>query len=243
MGYISSKQRQILLDLVTALVKRDNYNLKRCVLQIAHPRGPIDHGALLDMCEQMTSQFADSDLESFDTGDLLSTMTTNLQDEGYDIDPFLTNLARGLLTIEGTAKALSPRVNIMECMTRHVNLGFDPDNLERIVESFMLKGVQGADDLVGLPTKAVETLDMLQKSQLKVGGDLGLDPKTIRVANSIARNIMFTLMSLTLFIGACMLCSSGATAGKEALVNAGYAFGVIGFILMVYVFFTIKNDK
>ena len=243
MGYISSKQRQILLDLITALVKRDNYNLKRCVLQIAHPRGPIDHGALLDMCEQMTSQFADSDLESFDTGDLLSTMTTNLQDEGYDIDPFLTNLARGLLTIEGTVKTLSPRVNIMECMTRHVNLGFDPDSLERIVESFMLKGVQGADDLVGLPTKAVETLDMLQKSQLKVGGDLGLDPKTIRVANNIARNLMFTLMSLTLFIGACMLCSSGATAGKDMLVNGGYVFGAIGFALMVYVFVTIKNDK
>ena len=243
MGYISSKQRQILLDLITALVKRDNYNLKRCVLQIAHPRGPIDHGALLDMCEQMTSQFADSDLESFDTGDLLSTMTTNLQDEGYDIDPFLTNLARGLLTIEGTVKTLSPRVNIMECMTRHVNLGFDPDSLERIVESFMLKGVQGADDLVGLPTKAVETLDMLQKSQLKVGGDLGLDPKTIRVANNIARNLMFTLMSLTLFIGACMLCSFGASAGKDMLVNGGYVFGAIGFALMVYVFVTIKNDK
>ena len=128
MGYVSSKQRQILLDLVTALVKRDNYGLKRCVLQIAHPRGPIDHGALLDMCEQMTSQFADSDLESFDTGDLLDTMTKNLEDEGYDIDPFLTNLGRGLITIEGTVKVLSPRVNIMDCMTRHINTGFDPDS-------------------------------------------------------------------------------------------------------------------
>ncbi len=129
MGYVSSKQRQILLNLVTALVKRDNYNLKRCVLQIAHPRGPIDHGALLDMCEQMTSQFADSDLESFDTGDLLSTLTANLEDEGYDIDPFLTNLGRGLLTLEGTVKALSPRVNIMDCMTRHIDLGFDPPKI------------------------------------------------------------------------------------------------------------------
>ena len=76
-----------------------------------------------------------------------------------------------------------------------------------------------------------------------MGGDLGLDPKTIRVANSIARNLMFTLMSLTLFIGACMLCSSGATAGKDMLVNGGYVFGAIGFALMVYVFVTIKNDK
>lgn len=242
MGYVSSKQRQILLDLITALVKRDNYNLKRCVLQIAKPRGPIDHGALLDMCEQMTSQFADSDLESFDTGDLLSTLTTNLENEGYDIDPFLTNLGRGLLTVEGTVKALSPRVNIMDCMTRHVNLGFDPDALERMVNAFALKTVQSADDLVGLPTKAVETLDMLQKSQLKVGGDFGIDPKTVKAVNHVVRNIVLTTMAAALFLGACILCSAGAELSKEALVNAGYAFGAIGFAFMIHIFLVVRND-
>ena len=242
MGYVSSMQRQILLDLVTALVKRDNYNLKRCVLQVAHPRGPIDHGALLDMCEQMTSQFADSDLESFDTGDLLSTMTSNLEDEGYDIDPFLTNLGRGLLTIEGTVKALSPRVNIMDCMTRHINTGFDPDALERMVQAYAIRAMQGADDLAGLPTKAVETLDMLQKSQLRMGGDFGVDPKTVKAANHLARNVVLAMLAAALFLGACLLCSSGAGAGAQALVNMGYAFGAAGFALMVYVFVTVRND-
>ncbi|MBP3892789.1 MAG: AarF/ABC1/UbiB kinase family protein [Atopobiaceae bacterium] len=243
MGYLSSKQRQTLLDLVTALVKRDYYSLKNCVLQVAHPRGPIDHGALLDMCEQMTSQFADSDLASFDTGELISTLTTNLENEGYDIEPFLTNLGRGLITVEGTVKALSPSVNIMECMTRHINLGFDPESLERMVEAFVMKGVQGADDLAGLPTKAVETLDMLQKSQLKLGGDFGLEPKTVKAVNYLVRNIVLAMLAMALFLGACVLCASGAAASKDVLVNAGYVFGTVGFALMVYVFFTVKNDK
>ena len=242
MGHISSKQRQNLLDLVTALVKRDSYGLKRCVLQIAHPRGPINHGELLDMCEQMTAQFADSDLESFDTGDLLSTLQSNLEDEGYDIEPFLTNLGRGLLTIEGTVKALSPRVNIMDCMTRHINLGFDPDSLERMVQAFVMKGVQGMDDLAGLPTKAVETLDMFQKSQLKLGGDFGVDAKTTKTVNFLVRSAIFAALATALFLGACILCSAGATAGSRALINAGYFFGIVGFVLMVYVFTSvIKN--
>ena len=243
MGYVNSKQRQTLLDLVTALVKRDNYGLKRCVLQIAKPRGPIDHGALLDMCEQMTAQFAESDLESFDTGDLLGTITNNLEDEGYDIDPFLTNLARGLITLEGTVKALSPRVNIMECMTRHINLGFDPENLQRMIEGYVMKGLQSADDMAGLPTKVVETLDMLQKSQLKVGGDIGVDPKTIKATRSLVRNIVLALIAAALFLGACMLCSAGATSGNQVILGAGYAFGAVGFVLMISVFFTVKNDK
>jgi ubiquinone biosynthesis protein len=243
MGTISSKQRQNLLDIVTALVKRDNYGLKRAVLQIAHPRGPINHGELLDMCEQMTSQYADSDLESFDTGNLLSTLQGNLEAEGYDIDPFLTNLGRGLITIEGTVKALSPRVNIMDCITRHINTGFDPDMLERMVESFVMKGVQGAEDLVGLPTKAVETLDMLQKSQINVGGDLTLEPKTVKSINHMVRNVILALLACTLFIGACMLCAAGAeTGGQWMLTGAGYGFGAVGFVLMIYVFLTVRND-
>jgi ubiquinone biosynthesis protein len=243
MGTISSKQRQNLLDIVTAFVKRDNYGLKRAVLQIAHPRGPINHGELLDMCEQMTSQYADSDLESFDTGNLLSTLQGNLEAEGYDIDPFLTNLGRGLITIEGTVKALSPRVNIMDCMTRHINTGFDSAMLERMVEAFVMKGVQGADDLVGLPTKAVETLDMLQKSQINVGGDLTIEPKTVKSLNHMVRNVVLALLACTLFIGACMLCAAGAEMGGQwMLTGAGYGFGAVGFALMVYVFLTVRND-
>ena len=243
MGTINSKQRQILLDIVTALVKHDSYGLKRCVLQIAKPRGPINHGALLDTCEQMTSQFAESDLESFDTGELLASITSGLEDEGYDIDPFLTNLGRGLITVEGTVKELSPRVNIMDIMTRHINTGFDPESIERIVTNFMLKGVQGLDDMAGLPTKAVETLDMLQKSQIKMGGDFGMDPKTTKAINYMVRNTIFALLAMALFIGACLLCSAGASSGMATLVNAGYCFGAIGFALMVYIFVTIRKDR
>ncbi len=242
MGTLTSKQRQTLLDLVTALVKRDNYALKRSVLQIAKPTGPINHGALLDTCEQMTSQFADTDLESFDTSDLLNTVTSNLEDEGYEIDPFLTNLARGLITFEGTAKALSPRVNLMDCMTRHINTGFDVNTIERIVEAFAMKAVQGVDDMAGLPTKAVETLDMLQKSQIKVGGDFGLEPKTIKAVNHLVRNIILSMLSTAIFIGACVLSAAGANAGNSGLIGAGYAFGAVGFILMIYVFMTVRKD-
>ncbi len=243
MGYVTSKQRQTLLDLITALVKHDTYHLKRCVLQIAKPRGPIDHGALLDTCERMVDEFADTDLESFDTGALLNTISSGLEDEGYDIDPFLTNLARGLITIEGTIKALSPRVNIMDCITRNIKTGFDPDNLERMLEAFLMKGVQGVDDLAGLPTKAVETLDMFQKSQLKMGGDFGLDAKTVRSANYLARNIILAILATALFLGACLLCSAGASASHQTLIGAGYAFGAVGFALMIYVFFTVRKDK
>ena len=48
MGVLASKQRQILLDLVTSVVMQDAYSLKRTVLKATQPMDEIDHGAMLE---------------------------------------------------------------------------------------------------------------------------------------------------------------------------------------------------
>lgn len=130
MGLLSQQQRQILLDLVTAIVMQDAYALKRTVLKAATPQGDIDHGAMLQLCEDMCGQYTGSDFGDFELGDLLGTVIGNLQDENYKIDPFLTNLARVIIAVEGTVKTLSPRVNILNYFVDKVDmpsLGFDKD--------------------------------------------------------------------------------------------------------------------
>jgi hypothetical protein len=129
-------------------------------------------------------------------------------------------------------------------MTRHVNMGFDPDSLERMVKAYVMKGVQGMDDLAGLPTKAVETLDMFQKSQLRMGGDFGLDPKTIKLVNGSVRMIVLTAIAVSLFLGACILCLAGSSgSGTGHLVGSGYISGALGVILMVYVFLNVQKHR
>ncbi len=91
----------------------DAYGLKRTVLQIAQPQGEINHGALLEMCESMCGQFTGADFGDFELGDLMNTILDSLQRESYKVDPFLTNLARGIIAAEGMIKTLSPNVNIL----------------------------------------------------------------------------------------------------------------------------------
>lgn len=82
----------------------------RRLLVNATCRTSVEVRNVLDMCERIIDEYADSDLESFDTSALLSEITTMLTDNGFDLDPFLTSFARALITIEGTVKVLSPRV-------------------------------------------------------------------------------------------------------------------------------------
>ena len=94
------------------------------MLQIAQPKGEIDHGALLEMCESMCGQYTGVDFGDFDLGDLMGTIIENLQEENYKIDPFITNLARGIIAVEGTIRTLSPDVNVLNYFISKVNTGF-----------------------------------------------------------------------------------------------------------------------
>ena len=136
MGTLTPKQRQLLVDIVTCVVMKDAYGLKKAVLQVAKPKGEIDHGAMLDMCQDMCGQTNGTDFGDFDLGDLLGTILGGLSEESFKVDPFLTNLARGITAMEGTVKTLSSKVNILNFFTSKVNLGldlnFDTENLKEM---------------------------------------------------------------------------------------------------------------
>ena len=73
------------IDIVTSVVMHDAYSLKRTVLTIAQPKGEINHGAILGMCEDMCGQFTGTDFGDFDLGDLLGSILGGLQEDNFTI--------------------------------------------------------------------------------------------------------------------------------------------------------------
>ena len=241
MGTLTTQERQTLLDLVVAEMKHDAYGLKKIVLQVATPKGDIDHGAMLELCETMCDQYSGQDFGDFSLSDLLLTVLDMLQKEDYRIDPFLTNLARGIIAAEGTVKALSPRVNILNNFTERVR-GSLSLNLEDIdLKNIDLAGAAGPalkkllrslENTAELPTKAVEVLDMLEKGQIKVRGDLGFEDKGLHELSHLMRDSIIAVMAMVLFVGSCIVCvmpsdpSIQRVMGIPVLGFAGYLLGI-----------------
>ena len=239
MGTLTTKERQILIDLVTAVVKHDAYGLKRTVLQVATPVEGIDHGAMLEMCEEMCDQTAGADLGDFCLGDLLTMVLNALREENYRIDPFLTNLSRGIIAAEGTVRSLSPRVNILSFFFGKVKSGFDVEglDLEGTVSSTLMRVLHGAEGIASLPAKTVEVLDMLEKGQITVHTNANVEQRTMRELDRIVSNAIMGAMAIALFVGSCILCvmsDPGVTrvAGIPVIGFVGYLLGVF---LMFYV--------
>ena len=240
MGTMTSSQREALKSLILALVKGDNYGLKRAVMKVVTPTGPIDHAALLEMCEDVTGQFVDVDLEEFNTGALVSSLSGSLTDVGMDVDPFLTNLGRGLLTLEGTIHLVSPRLNIMSVLIDYLKSSFDPNSLSRGATNILGQALDSATATVVLPTKINETLDMVQKGHVKIGMQLSATEQLSRDIRAAAGLVALALVSAGLVVGACML-TSGETAMQLGGIPLTGGLGlIVGIVLAIFIFVKTK---
>ena len=217
----------------------DAYSLKRTVLTIAQPKGEINHGAILGMCEDMCGQFTGTDFGDFDLGDLLGSILGGLQEENFKIDPFITNLARGIVAVEGTIKTLSPNVNILNYFTSKVDTGLDfdlsPEKLKEMNPQIAMKLLQLFNGITDSSSKTAEALDMLEKGQIKVRTDFAFEEKALNNVNRLVGYAIRVLLIVALFIGSCLLCSSAEiTNAATAFTIAFRALGLIGYAVSVF---------
>ena len=189
MGTLTQKQRQTLIDIVTNVVMKDAYNLKRILMTIAHPEGEVNHGEILGLCEDMCNQFSGTDFGDFELGDLLNTVLDALQNGNYKVDPFLTNLARGVIAIEGTVSTLSKKVNILNYFLSKVDMGssfnLNLEHPEEMNPEIALKLLQLFNGVTDSSVKKAETLDMLQKNQITLHTDFAFEEKALETVNRI----------------------------------------------------------
>ena len=247
MGSLTTKQRQLLIDIVTSVVMQDAYKLKRAVLQVAKPQGEVYHGAMLQMCEEMCGQYNGADFGDFDLGDLLGTILNGLQNANFKVDPFLTNLARGIVALEGTIRELSPNVNILNYFTDKVDtgLGFeldleDPGKMNPEIAKKLLVLAQGVTDS---SVKTAEALDMLEKGQIRVRTDLGLEEKMLGTVERLAGYAIRALVIIALFIGSCLLCTVAPGTGASSTVSIIFrAVGALGYVISAFFAFRLYRD-
>ena len=137
----------------------------------------------------MCGQYTGADFGDFSLGDLMGTILDALQEENYKIDPFLTNLSRGIIAMEGTIRTICPTVNILNFFTSKVNLGLDfninlehPEEMNPEIAAVLYKLIKGGTESV---TKTAETLDMLEKGQIRIHTDFSIDDKSLVTINRL----------------------------------------------------------
>lgn len=107
---------------------------------------------------------------------------------------------------------------------------------EEMNPDIALKLLQLANGLTNSAIKTADTLDMLEKGQIKVRTDFSFEEKALNTVNRLADYAIRALIIVAVLIGSCLLCTASALAGDGGLAFTVVlrAIGFVGIIVSLF---------
>lgn len=243
-GTLTVSERMLVGKVFTAVATDNAYLLKEAVMGLVHVLGPVDHGALLEALSRLLAEYSTAEMKEINVGTVLTEVIEVLRGQNMMMTSSVTMLARGFVTIEGVMAQVAPDISVIEIVSKHVIAQqADPKFLATQLIDLATTSAASAEALAKLPTQLSNTLEMLDRGQIKVNGDIEVSSRILATAYASVGRISLALLSAGLFLGSSILC----TTAMQPQVLGVPVLGVLGylgaFVLGAYTVFHILVSR
>lgn len=226
-GTLTVSERMLVGKVFTAVATDNAYLLKEAVMGLVHVLGPVDHGALLEALSRLLAEYSTAEMKEINVGTVLTEVIEVLRGQNMMMTSSVTMLARGFVTIEGVMAQVAPDISVIEIVSKHVIAQqADPKFLATQLIDLATTSAASAEALAKLPTQLSNTLEMLDRGQIKVNGDIEVSSRILATAYASVGRISLALLSAGLFLGSSILCT---TAMQPQLLGVPL-LGVLGYV-------------
>ena len=226
-GTLTVSERMLVGKVFTAVATDNAYLLKEAVMGLVHVLGPVDHGALLEALSRLLSEYSTAEMKEINVGTVLTEVIEVLRGQNMMMTSSVTMLARGFVTIEGVMAQVAPDISVIEIVSKHVIAQqADPKFLATQLIDLATTSAASAEALAKLPTQLSNTLEMIDRGQIKVNGDIDVSSRILATAYASVGRISLALLSAGLFLGSSILCT---TAMQPQLLGVPL-LGVLGYV-------------
>ena len=226
-GTLTVSERMLVGKVFTAVDTDNAYLLKEAVMGLVHVLGPVDHGALLEALSRLLAEYSTAEMKEINVGTVLTEVIEVLRGQNMMMTSSVTMLARGFVTIEGVIAQVAPDISVIEIVSKHVIAQqADPKFLATQLIDLATTSAASAEALAKLPTQLSNTLEMLDRGQIKVNGDIEVSSRILATAYASVGRISLALLSAGLFLGSSILCT---TAMQPQLLGVPL-LGVLGYV-------------
>jgi ubiquinone biosynthesis protein len=200
-GRIDERLREQIEDMLQAIVQHDVPLLVRIVKRLGKAPPQLDEAGLANDLADYVGGYATQSLDQFPVGAALTDMIEIMRRYRIMLPPTVAMLIKTLVTLEGTAKLLSPRFSLMEVMQPfHRGMMFrrlSPARQAKKLRRFYMEVEQLAEIL---PQRVVQILEQVQEGRFDVHLDhRGLGPSVNR--------LVLGMLASALFVGSSFLLS------------------------------------
>ena len=208
-GTLTVSERMLVGKVFTAVATDNAYLLKEAVMGLVHVLGPVDHGALLEALSRLLAEYSTAEMKEINVGTVLTEVIEVLRGQNMMMTSSVTMLARGFVTIEGVMAQVAPDISVIEIVSKHVIAQqADPKFLATQLIDLATTSAASAEALAKLPTQLSNTLEMIDRGQIKVNGDIEVSSRILATAYASVGRISLALLSAGLFLGSSILCTT-----------------------------------
>ena len=226
-GTLTVSERMLVGKVFTAVATDNAYLLKEAVMGLVHVLGPVDHGALLEALSRLLAEYSTAEMKEINVGTVLTEVIEVLRGQNMMMTSSVTMLARGFVAIEGVMAQVAPDISVIEIVSKHVIAQqADPKFLATQLIDLATTSAASAEALAKLPTQLSNTLEMIDRGQIKVNGDIDVSSRILATAYAAVGRISLALLSAGLFLGSSILCT---TAMQPQLLGVPL-LGVLGYV-------------
>lgn len=232
MGSIQTITREKMMGLFFGVAQKDAQQVINALVDLGALTTTGDMGAVRRSIQYMLDNFMDKPFEE----QSLNAISEDLYEMAYD-QPFrfpatFTFVMRAFSTLEGVGKGLDPNFNFMEIAQpfamRLMSNGNPSTDLSNLLGDLGRQATQVSNSALGLPRRLDETLDRLDRGDLRVRVKSSETDRLLRQMTSVNLGTNFTLLSCACIVSATLLIVNGfawfALIPGVAAGASGFAF-------------------
>lgn len=210
MGRLAERDRNILRGIVDAAVCGDVNELEDLLLASCACTGPVDHAQLYADLEQWLNRYETMEVGGMDLWKLRDDMVALAKRNGIAMPPGFSMLSRGLITLEGVIRKISPQVSVMRVMANHYSNSLleevgSKEEWKKLFFSLFRSGRR----VPAIPAQVSELLKMGIRGHIRTNVELSGSERQNAMLRKFSDMLVLGLIEAALLIAAAILCSSG----------------------------------
>lgn len=246
MGRLTPTERASFGTIIEAVGLQDPGKLKDALLSFAVSKDNslIDHSKMLADLDLLLKSYSSCDVADLDIGQFLADVMTLMRTSHVTLPTSITNVSRGIVTIEGTIADFIPNDSILHIINAHILRSGDPiEQVTNSIESMAIDLRKAAEGAGQAAAYSGEALRMLTRGQLKVNMEMLGSEAPMAALSRIFNRLTIGIIIAGLFIGSSMYAQFG---GEVFIFGVPFIsfFGFLGaFVLSIWVIVDIWRRK
>lgn len=244
-GRIGEATREDIEEMLYAVMSSDVQMLSAALSRLCEFPVTLDESMLENDLSDFIGQYSTRSIQDFQMGSALNAMFDVIRQHQLRLPQEAILLLRVLVTIEGTARALSPNFEIMDVLkSLHRKLLFRRFSPTRQIRKFRRLGMQVEKLAESMPRKLAGVVDQIRTGKI----DINIDHR--RLGSSVNR-LVLGMMTSALFLGSSILLAQQVPPvlfpskpfwGMEKLSVIGIVGCFLSFLLGCRLIWAIMNS-